>query len=167
MKRNFWSAFMALSVFVFLGCSASSRKDVVDYEPGMVAPATRVQMIDGSMELLDEYRSKKVALLFWATDCTMSKSAIKELNEKAREYSYRDDLEFIAISIDEDRDMLEGRIARDNLSSVRHGFSGNGVYDESYLRYGLDQIPTFFLLNEKGVILARDNEVDLSVLTER
>ena len=99
MKHFFFSLLLVFLISFQIGCSSSSQtaKEFI----GQEAPYTRFTMLDGSTKLLEEYKGKKLVLLFWATWCHVSRPEIEDLNEFAAKFANKNDVVFLAVSVDE------------------------------------------------------------------
>jgi thiol-disulfide isomerase/thioredoxin len=111
-------------------------------------------MLDGAETTLSAEQGRYVALLFWATWCRYSKSAIADFEDLARSYQRRSDVRFFAVSVDrnEDFETLKGRIASQELESIVHMFSGNDIFDEAYQKFFGELVPMAVLIDPRGVV---------------
>lgn len=123
------------------GCASLSEQAVnlVDHQ----APLTRVTMIDGEYKTLDEYAGKHVFLIFWATWCSHSRSAIEDFDQLGNRFGMNPNFVFLAVSVDkaEDLSLLKSRIQSQDLTHIRHAFSGNDSEDETFGAYYGTVIP--------------------------
>jgi thiol-disulfide isomerase/thioredoxin len=112
-------------------------------------------MMDGSEVGLINLQGKKVVLLFWAAWCSASRPVHEDLNDLARKYGGRRDVEFIAVSIDkaEDLQKLQDRIRAGKFFDVKQAFSGNEHLDEAYRAFRVDTLPTVFFIDENGTVV--------------
>jgi len=104
------------------GCSAMKAKGVELI--GRQAPEARLMYLDGSEIPLSAQRGKYTAIIFWATWCSHSKTAIVQYEELARRYAKRKDVEFLAVSVDKNEDFgtLKDRIKYQDLRTMTHIF---------------------------------------------
>ena len=135
-----------------LGCASVSETTAA--LEGKPVPEARLMLLSGENIALKGTEGVGRALLFWATWCSHSKSAIARFEDLAREYSSRGDLEFYAISLDKNEhlDLLRGRIKAQELDTVVHVFSGNDVQDEAFLALKGDQLPLAVLIDSRGIV---------------
>ena len=134
------------------GCaSVSSRAEAL---VGKQTPDGRLMMLSGDDVALRPDDGRMKALLFWATWCPYSKSAIEQFEALARKYSSRDDVAFYAVSIDlnAEMDILEARIREQDLQTVNHVFSGNDIQDEAFLALEGNTIPYAVVISSDGVV---------------
>jgi len=112
-------------------------------------------MLDGEYKALASYDGKRTALFFWAQWCSFSRSRIVKFNELAKFYKPKD-INFIAVSADdyEKFNDLTDFIRAKELVNVEHAFSGNGIYDEAFMAFGVSEYPSFVVMDENlNVIL--------------
>lgn len=121
---------------------------------GRPAPDARLMMLDGSETTLSAERGRYVAVLFWATWCRYSKSAIADFEDLARAYRRRTNVRFFAVSVDrnEDFETLKSRISSQQLESIVHIFSGNDIFDEAYQKFFGELVPMAVLIDPRGVV---------------
>ena len=160
MKNIILCLLLLASASFISACSSTSSaaKELV----GQQAPFTRFTMLDGSPLVLDEYRGKKVVLMFWATWCHKSRPKIEQLNSFASHFSGRNDIVFLAISVDElsNYDKLIERVKYKKLNNLSHAFSGNGPYDEALHTFRVDTLPQFFVISEYGEVISTGSSSD-------
>ncbi len=68
--------------------------------------------------------------------------------------------EIIGISLDQDKSALLSFTKEKGMVWPQY-FDGKGFDNEIVLRYGIDQIPTMWLVGKDGKIITLDAEVDL------
>ena len=127
--------------FGSVGCSSVSPASVALL--GRPVPDGRLMLLSGEDVALKDSRGRNRAILFWATWCTHSSSVISQFEDLARTYAHRNDTDFFAVSLDrnQDLDLVKGRIATQDLTTVTHVFSGNDVQDEAFLALKGDHVP--------------------------
>jgi thiol-disulfide isomerase/thioredoxin len=156
-------------VITLASCSAVS-KDATQLV-GRPVPEGRLMLLEGGDPVaLAGKAGSNLAILFWATWCSHSRSTIAEFEDLAREYAWRGDLEFYAVSLDknEDFELLQGRIKSQELTTVKHVFSGNDVQDEAYLALKGTHVPYVVFVDARGIVRFVDLGVgDLSDFLER
>jgi len=117
---------------------------------GRVAADFRARLVDGEEFSLSSLRGRVVLLDFWATWCAPCKKELPALQELYREFGPRG-LEFVAFSLDEDKDVLE-RYIRDKGLRWRVTWSGKGWEDETVAAWGVNQLPAKWLIGRDGRI---------------
>ena len=147
------SVLIALMAIALSGCTAVSG-DAAGLV-GRPVPEGRLMLLEGGDHVaLAGKAGTNLAILFWATWCSHSRSTIAEFEDLAREYSWRGDLEFYAVSVDknDDLELLQGRIKSQELTTVKHVFSGNDVQDEAYLALKGTHVPYVVFVDARGIV---------------
>jgi thiol-disulfide isomerase/thioredoxin len=146
-----------------LACSLFNSNDFD--RPSLVGqriPNTRFTSLqDGFLRTLEEFSGAPRVIIFWAEWCSYSKPVILEINKIAREFKGSGDpikkaLNFVAISIDPaDRyQRVQERVTYQKLDALTHAFSGNGLFDETYMAYRGGNLPHIIFVGADGVVLA-------------
>ena len=171
MKFNFGESKLGKSLFkifvplvlVICGCSGQSKM----INSGQKAPLTRFALMDGSVHSTEEYLGKHLLLVFWATNCSKSKSTLNDVAYWQRNFGRKVGVHSVAISIDkqEAESRVQELYANPKLQYIDHAFSGNDIYDEAYIAYDVGEVPTLVLIDPKGKIIATGDSLD--VLSDR
>ena len=138
------------------GCVGASNSSLIG---AMSPPYTTFYMLEGEPLILEHLRGKNVVVLFWANECNQSHELINELNDYARRRASRRDLAFIAVSLDKSENLskLKDRIQFGKLDALQHSFSGNDLYDEAKVAFGVDSLPSVFVIDPNGKVVAGGN----------
>lgn len=163
MKRNSSLVARVVSILFVIttaaGCASLSDQavEMVDHP----APLTRITMLDGEYKTMEEFVGKDVFILFWATWCSHSRSAIEDFDRLAQRYGVNSNYVFLAISVDkaEDLAILKDRIASEDLTHIRHAFSGNDSQDEAFVGYYGTIIPYVVALDRNQIVRLVDKSV--------
>ena len=145
-------------------------------KPGMIngeqAPGFKAQLLSGEAFRLSELEGQFVLIDFWGSwcpPCRKENPALVELHNKYKKADFEQAQGFsiVSIGIEENRERWLAAIRRDKLDWSYH------IYDEATSlrffdaeiaqRYGVKQVPTKYLLNPEGRIIAVDptpEEVD-------
>lgn len=150
---------LCATVTSLIGCSPLGSK--AEEMVGTRAPESRLMFFDGSEVPLSSYQGKNIAVLFWATWCTFSRSVIERYESLARQYAQNTDLEFIAVSIDKNEDfgVLKDRIKEQNLKTMTHIFSGNDALDDAFVNLNGKHIPYVVFIDTTGTIRLVDTDI--------
>lgn len=120
---------------------------------GELAPEINLPDLQGKSLALSKLRGKVVLIDFWASWCAPCRLENRLIARMQREFSNRDFLVF-SVSLDNDRtDWLEA-IEKDRLQWDTHVSDLKGWDSEMLSLYGIEQIPTNFLVDKDGKILA-------------
>lgn len=145
---------MALVGILLLASGCAAASPAAQALVGQQVPSARLMMLSGEDVAIRPDDGRKKVLLFWATWCPYSKSAIEDFEDLARQYRSRSDVAFYAVSIDrnQDLDILESRIREQNLHTVQHVFSGNDIQDEAFIALYGNTIPYAVVIDGDGVV---------------
>ena len=126
---------------------------------GSPFPAFDVKDLDGKPLSIANYKNKIVMIDFWATWCPPCRGEIPNIVKTYQKYHDKG-FEIIGISLDKDgnKDKLIG-FTKENKMPWRQYFDGKGWQNEMAVQYGIQSIPTAFLLDGKGNIIAKGNDV--------
>lgn len=123
--------------------------------PGDSAPAWTATTYDGGEIKLADFRGQFVLVDFWATWCGPCKGEIPNLEAVYEEYG-GDRFKVVGLSIDKTID-LPKTFHEEHPSAYLQGFLGIG---DRYLKireaYGIQGIPSIWLIGPDGKIVARD-----------
>jgi thiol-disulfide isomerase/thioredoxin len=110
--------------------------------------------LNGKPLALADFKGKIVLVDFWATWCG---PCVEELpNVLAAYQKYHDKgFEIIGISLDQNRDALTGFIKERGMTWAQY-FDGLGWKSKLGEQYGIQSIPSTFLLDKDGIIIAKN-----------
>jgi peroxiredoxin len=140
---GFWTACITIALgFVVLATPAAAL------EPGDKAPAFNLPALDGKGKVsLESHRGKVVWLDFWASWCPPCLSSLPEL-EELRKQMPAGEFQIVAINLDEDQKKALKFLAR-NPVGYPSGSDPKGALPD---QYGLETMPTSYLIDRKGVV---------------
>ena len=122
----------------------------------------KVTAVDGSEIDLSKLRGKIVLLEFWATWCGPCLREAPTVSAAYKKFHERG-FEIIGISLDENKESLL------NFTKAR-GITWPQYFDENKKvsqRFGIEGIPTMWLLNKQGMIANLDARTDLAGSVEK
>ncbi len=112
------------------------------------------EKVDGESTRLSEVMGKYTLLEFWASWCVPCRKSNPELSELYSKYRDKG-LRIVGVSLDEDREswlnaIEEDGLEWDNVSDLKF------IENEAALVYGVVGIPDNFLIDNEGIIVARN-----------
>jgi thiol-disulfide isomerase/thioredoxin len=123
--------------------------------------------VDGTKVDLADMRGKVVLIDFWATWCGPCRMEAPEVVALYDKYHGKG-LEVVGISLDQDKDQLLEFTKQQGMVWPQY-FDGQMWDNKISKSYGIDSVPTVWLLNRKGLLTAVVNnpEEDLAAQVEK
>jgi thiol-disulfide isomerase/thioredoxin len=123
---------------------------------GAKFPDFNVKDLDGKPLSVSNYKGKVVLLDFWATWCPPCRAELPNVIKTYDRY-HKDGFEIIGISLDRDRDREKlVSFLKDKKMTWPQFFDGKYWQNELAVKYGVQSIPTTYLLDGQGVIIGKD-----------
>ncbi len=128
---------------------------------GDIATELSGQLPDGRSFSLHDLRGKYVLLDFWGSwcgPCRLSHPGLVELYNyfQNQHFTDADGFEIVSIAIDQNKDSWIAAIKADGLIWPYHLVAMGGFDTPMIKSYHVRQVPTKFLINPKGIIIAVD-----------
>tara|TARA_B110000046_G_scaffold25332_2_gene24784 strand:+ start:2714 stop:4030 length:1317 start_codon:yes stop_codon:yes gene_type:complete len=101
----------------------------------------------GQEHSLTDYRGKQIYLSFWSNTSIPSLRELRVMQKLHAEYG--DKVHFVSINLDDDKSFNEAVPNKNNYTWDFLHFGGNYELREAYQ---ITTVPTYFLINEQGVI---------------
>jgi thiol-disulfide isomerase/thioredoxin len=105
---------------------------------------------DGREIDLAKLRGKVVLLDFWASWCGPCITAMPEIVATYRKLHDKG-FEIVGISLDEDKAAMDAALKKHEMTWPQH-FDGKGWKNEVAARFGIQEIPSMWLLDKKGMV---------------
>lgn len=114
--------------------------------------------LDGRKIDVADFRGKVVFVIFWATWCGPCVAETPVLKSVYDEYHDKG-LEFIGISLDDDKDDLQRFLTKREIQWPQH-FDGKGWNNEISYPFGITAVPELWVIDKKGNLRIRDPHHD-------
>jgi peroxiredoxin len=112
-----------------------------------MAPAFKVQTLDGETISLDQLSGKIVVMDFWATWCPPCVSSVPELKALTKKYS-RSQLVLISISADQDQQAWREFINKKSMEWPQYWDHDGQIRN----KFGVNAFPTYLVIDRDGFI---------------
>lgn len=151
----------AVGLLIGVGWFGRADRGYAPVSRGQVAPALTLDRLDGGTLSLEALRGKVVMLNIWATWCAPCRVEMPSMQLVYDEYRDRG-FEVVAVSVDEDPGLRQpdGAIRGMVADFVeRYGLTFPVLVDPTggtERLYGVDALPTTFLIDRDGVIRVRE-----------
>jgi peroxiredoxin len=157
MKTAKTWALALFSLFLFYQATSlvSADKNRVKTLPkiGELAPEINLPDLNGKTLALSHLRGKMVLIDFWASWCAPCRLENRLIARMQREFSQKDFVVY-SVSLDNDKDDWTAAIEKDRLIWNTHVSDLQGWDSNVLFNYGIEQIPSNFLVDKEGKILA-------------
>ncbi|HOP00542.1 MAG TPA: TlpA disulfide reductase family protein [Bacteroidales bacterium] len=126
---------------------------------GLRAPEIELPSINGETMKLSDLQGRIVLLDFWAAwcnPCRMENPNLVKAYAKYHDVSFTEGegFEIVSVSIDRNESAWKKAVEEDNLSWPYQLSDLEGAKSKAAIDYGITMIPTNFLLDKNGVIIA-------------
>jgi thiol-disulfide isomerase/thioredoxin len=150
-----------LSVFILLFFSIVSFQKPEELSIGSKAPDFSMLSLNGDSVRLSNFKGSIVFVDFWASwclPCRKQNQLINNIHEKYKRIARQHDMKiiFINVSLDTSKELWRVAISKDNLDTKRQVCDFAGWNSSIVKSYQLKKIPTSFLIDESGKIIAKD-----------
>jgi len=138
------------------------------YNPGKLAPEFSIPALDGATLNLSDYKGKMLLLDFWGSWCGPCRLESPNLVKVYNDYGGKG-FEILSVALDKSEARWKNAIKKDGLNWPGHGSHLERMKDPVAIQYGVREIPTKYLIDEKGYIIATNpsfEEID-KILSEK
>jgi thiol-disulfide isomerase/thioredoxin len=160
----FAAMFFLASLSVFAGNGGPKNNDddaSIGLNVGNKAPEIIEQGVDGKELKLSSLKGQLVLIDFWASwcgPCRRENPNVVQAYEKYKDKKFKNGNGFtvFSVSLDKSKEAWEKAIADDNLSWKFHVSDLKWWQSKYAMIYGVRSIPSNFLIDGDGVIIARN-----------
>jgi peroxiredoxin len=117
---------------------------------GKSAKDFSVELLNGEQFTLSKGKGKVIMVDFWATWCPPCRKEIPQLKKYYEKFKARG-FEIIGISLDSKKEVLEKFIDKEKVP-WKIAFSGDNWQDETAKLYGVNSVPSYWLIDRNGVL---------------
>jgi peroxiredoxin len=137
-------------IYIFIFLVIISLKSFSQMRTGNAASDLSLPDINGNMINLSGLKGKVVLLDFWASWCVPCRRNNPHLLKLYHKYHSKG-LEIYGVSLDNDHDNWKEAVSQDHMEWIQV-IDDKGWDASSALAYGVDMIPSSFLIDKYGVI---------------
>ena len=134
------------------GIALSAQDMSAVIKAGKKAPAFKLPTPEGKMVSLGDFKGKFVVIDFWASWCPDCRKENPDLVKLYAKYAPKG-VAFVGVSFDTDRDAWLKGIENDSLRWTQVSSLKQWKETQISKDYGINWIPTFYLINKKGRIV--------------
>lgn len=141
--------------------ASTQSKPVIGLNLGNEAPEIELKNPNDKLIKLSGLRGKLVLLDFWASwcgPCRFENPAVVKAYKlyKDKKFNGGNGFTVYSVSLDAHAELWKKAIEKDGLIWEYHVSDLMGWYNAAAAKYGVTSIPANFLLNEKGIIIAKN-----------
>jgi peroxiredoxin len=123
---------------------------------GYDAPDIALPSVNGDTIQLSSLKGKVVLLDFWASWCGPCRVANKGLTKLYQKFKAKG-FEIYSVSLDDDKSKWTNAIKKDKINWLQVN-DGGGWDAQTAVKWGINAIPTSYLINKDGKLIAMDLE---------
>jgi peroxiredoxin len=145
--------FFLIVLVLFVSAKINAQAQI---KQGYDAPDIALPSVNGDTIRLSSLKGKVVLLDFWASWCGPCRNSNKVLTKIYPKYKAKG-FEIFGVSIDDDKNKWKNAIKKDKIEWLQVN-DGGGWDAQTAVKWNINAIPTSYLVDKNGRLLAMDLE---------